>query len=253
MNITNLFGSGFSTSWKSPFSSSSGASESVKELSPLALAVQRADKRIQTEVDANTAQLSSFGKLKSAVSDVQIAAKALTDLSGNDSGAAVKTALGNLVNAFNATSGIAKATAALPGATDASQSAHRVARDLHHAVSDDSQISNAFKEIGVKFHADSLQVDVKKLDAALMADPDRVRAVLAEVGQQIHTTTSAELDASGNLGGSLNSLSQLAKVLESQQSALQSAAQATSALQSHRVNGNRIAAYQSHAQSAGVY
>jgi flagellar capping protein FliD len=245
MNISNLFGSGFSTSWKSHFSSSPAASESVKELSPLALAVQRADKRIQTEVDTNTAQLSSFGKLKSSVSDVQIAAKALIDLSGNDSSAAVKNAVSNLVSAFNASADIAKTTAALPGATDASQSAHRVGRDLHRAVSGDASISDALKDIGVRLHEGGLALDPKRLDAALTADPDRVRAVLAEIGQQIHATTSTELEANGNVFDSLNSLSQLARVLESQQSALQSAAQATSTAQSNRANGGRLAAYQS--------
>lgn len=210
----------------------------------MALAVQRADKRVQTEVDTNTAQLSSFGKLKSSVSEVQIAAQAVTNLSGNDSSAVVKNTVVNMVNAFNASAEIARATAALPGATDASQSARRVGQDLHRAVSGDNKISDALSGIGVKFHAGALVLDTEKLEATLTADPDRVRAVLAEVGQQIHTTTSAELAASGNLGGSLNSLSQLAKVLESQQSALQSAAQATSTTQSNRINGSRLAAYQ---------
>lgn len=244
MNISNLFGSGFSTAWKSPFSSAAPASESVKELSPLALAVQRADKRVQNEVDVNTAQLSSFGRLKASVSDVQIAAKALTDLSAESSISNIQSAVSRMLGAFNGAADTAQTTAALPGASVASESARRVERDLQQAVTADVRIASALKDIGIEFRGNALKLDVDRLDASLASDPDHARAVLAELGQQLDTTSTAELQAHGNVNESMDRLRQLAKVLESQQSALQSAAQATLAGTASRGHGHPIAAYQ---------
>jgi hypothetical protein len=243
MNISNLLNFSAFSNW----TTSKSSTESVQALSPLALAVQRADKRVQTEVDTNTAQLSSFGKLQSAVSDVQIAAHTLTTLTAKAPSSDVQHAVTTLMSAFNAATNTARTTAALPGATAASHSANRVGKDLQGAMSPDAATSDALKTIGVNLQDGSLALDAQKFDAAFSADPAAVQATLRKVGQLLDKAASTELEVNGNVSGSLNTLNLHAKVLEAQQAALQSAAQATSPAQvraNTAARGYGLAAYQ---------
>lgn len=238
MNISNLFNFGASSAW----GNASPSAKSVQDVSPLTLAVQRADKRVQTEVDSNTAQLSSFGKLKSYVSEVQRTAQALTQLPATATGTDLKTALAKLVSAFNAATDIASTTAALPGASAASLSASRVSKDLQTALSGDPSLSGALEKIGVSVQNGSLALNDTPLDAALAADPAAVQATLTQLAGQMNHTATTELQADGNVSGSLTTLNQQARVLEAQQSALQSATQATATPGSAR----GLSAYQAH-------
>ena len=117
MNISNLFNFQTTNQRANPFAAQT-AKQPVTDVSPLALAVQRADQRIQTEVQDNTAQLSSFGQLKSAVSDLQMAAQSLDTLASADtpvSAEELKDALSRLVSTFNAATATVRTAAALPG------------------------------------------------------------------------------------------------------------------------------------------
>lgn len=201
--------------------------------------LQKAEKRIQAQVDTTSTQLSSFGKLKSAVSDAQIAARALGSLSSTASSTAEKTAATQFVSAFNSAIKTAQSTAAVAGETSAaSNSAGRVGKDLLHAVGSDAATISALKKIGFNLNADgNLVLDAKKFEAAQKADPAAVRATLTKLGQQVDKTATKELAADGNVGTSLSSLSQRSAVLKGQQSALASVAQTTTSTQNSSNTG----------------
>ncbi len=201
--------------------------------------LEKAEKRIQAQVDTTSTQLSSFGKLKSSVSGAQIAGRALGGLTSTGTSAAEKTAATQFVSAFNSAVNTAKTTAAVAGETTAaSNSATRVGKDLLRAVGSDAATIGALKKIGFSLNADgNLVLDAKKLDAAQKADPAAVRATLTQLGQQVDKTATKELAADGNVGTSLSSLNQRSAVLKGQQSALASVAQSTTASQSSSKTG----------------
>jgi len=190
--------------------------------------LRKAEQRIQSQVDVTSAQLSSFGKLKSAVSGTQIAAKALGSLPNTSSNAAVKSAAESFVGAFNAAVSAAKTTSAGAGESAPAQSASRVGRDLVRTVSADAPTRDSLKKIGFNLASDgSLTIDTKKFDAAQTADPAAVRITLAKMGQQVDKTATQELASNGNVSSTVSSLTQRASVLKNQQSTLASLQQTT--------------------------
>ena len=183
--------------------------------------LEKADKRIQAQVDVTSAQLSSFGKLKSAVSEAQTASSALVNLSPTSTGAAQKTAAEKFVSAFNSAISTAKTTASVAGDTTANQRANRVAKDLSVAVSSDTATIDALKKIGFNLQSDgTLSLDAKKFDAAQASDPSSVKATLAKVGQQVDKTATQELASGGRVMTTVTSLTQRAALLKSQQNTL---------------------------------
>jgi hypothetical protein len=185
--------------------------------------LQKADKRLQAQVDATTAQLSSFGKLKSSVSAAQLAAHTLGNLPATSTTAAIKTAADSFVNAFNTAVTTAKTTATVPGETAASQSASRVAKDFSRTVSENTASIDSLKKIGFNMKTDgTLTLDAKKFADAQKADPVKVKATLTKMGQQVDKTATQELATSSSLSTSVASLNQRASVLKSQQNTLAS-------------------------------
>lgn len=225
MNISSLFN--FST-----FGSKNqprAATQALDDPSPLAQAVRRADQRVQAEVTSNTTQMSSFGQLKSMVSQVQQAARKLSDLPTPIAADESSTAVNQLLAALNAAITMANATATLPGATEASQNAQRVAGDLQGMVSEGAPLANSLKTIGVGLQGSEYKLDAAQFGAALGKDADGVQATLVKFGQHLDQMASAELAVNGDVAGSLSLLKRQATTLQAQQSALESAAQATSA------------------------
>lgn len=243
MNISNLLNfSAFGGSRQTR-----EAPQAVADMSPLALAVQRADQRVQSEVSSNTALLSSFGQLKSSVSQVQIAAQTLSTLPASGSGADSSKALKNLLSAVNSAVGVAHATALLPGTDVAAQSAERVARDLHGIVSDSAPLAYSLKAMGISLQNGALQVDSAQFHTSQSNDADAVQGALISLGQVVERMTSTELASTGDVMSALSLLKRQASTLQAQQSALQSAAQATAVYSQPRslTTGHAVAAYQS--------
>lgn len=204
------------------------ATQTTAGLSPLEKVRQHANSKIQTEVDATKAQLSSFGQLKSAVSNTQLAAQALGSLSSTASSAEVKTAVQNFVSAFNTAIDTAKTTAAAPGS--ATHNASRASRDLSRSVMADLRTFDALKKLGVSMGSDgSLTLDSKKLDTLQKADPAGAQATLTKIGRQVEKTAIKELAADGHVSGPMSSLNARASLLKTQQGALASLAEATTA------------------------
>jgi len=211
--------------------------------------LQKAEQRVQALADTTSAQLSSFGKLKSAVSDAQTGARALAAFSTTPKPADVKTALTGFVSAFNTALGAAKTTAGVAGDASASQSASRVNKDLQRSTTADTANLTALKKIGVTTGADGkLAVDATKLGAALTVNPTEVRETLAKLGRQVEQAATKELASDGDVGGPLSTLNQRSSVLKSQQATLATLASQTAASAqpkpSNSLFGYGVSAYQ---------
>ena len=77
-------------------------------------------------------------------------------------------------------------------------------------------------QIGITQNKDgSLAVDTKVFDNALQSNPSQVRRTLASVGSRAEKAVTSELASSGNIGSSVNSLTERNRVLEAQQSSQQ--------------------------------
>lgn len=198
---------------------------------------QRAEKRIQAQVDTTTAQLSSFGKLKSALYDTQVAARALDGVAtaGSPTAAALQTAVRNVASAFNSAVVAAKATAA-------TQNASRAGKDLVAALSTNVPMTDALKNLGFSLGLDGkLALDRNTFDATYKADPTAALASLATLGQQVYAVTTQALGAEGSLGLALSSLTQQSSILKTQQAMLASLGLGSTSSQAS--NGNSNGAY----------
>jgi hypothetical protein len=218
MNISDFIKANAATSLLS--------ASSVTQAKGVGLGLQKAEQRIQAQVDTTSAQLSSLGKLKSAVSDAQIGASKLAGLSATTTSAAIKTAATSFVAAFNAALTAAKSTASTSDDIAVSQSANRAGKDLVRSVSDDKTTLDALKQAGISLGSDGkLALDSKKLDVALNSNGPGLRGALVKLGQHVTTTATTELASQGNVGQSLASLNQRSGILKSQQATLASLSQ----------------------------
>ncbi|MBC7617752.1 MAG: hypothetical protein H7293_01940 [Candidatus Saccharibacteria bacterium] len=201
---------------------SSAAAQAAASANPAIRAMGKAAERLQTQLDTTSAQLSSFGKLKSSVSEAQLAAKALGGFTASSSSSDVRTALSRFLVGLNTAVATAGATAALPGsALSESTSATRVSRDLTRSVTSDTATLDAIKKLGFKLQTDgSFAWDGAKFDAAYKADPSAVRATLAKLGQAVNTVATQELATNAKVSGSLASLNLRATTLKAQQTSM---------------------------------
>ena len=249
MNITSLLGSTL-TALTGSAASSSQASNAVNAGSQMLAVV---DKRIQADVDSTTAQLSKFGLLKSAVSDSQVAANALTSLSTTATASDLTSAIGNFFNTFNSTIAAAKAASAASGSTAASQSATRVTQDLTRALSSDPATQDAMKKLGLSVQTDGTIVqDAQKFAAALSSDPAGVRSAMATIGKQVDAVAAKELATNGRVTAELAALNQHSVTLTAQQKAMVALEAALSSIQTSASTASSssttdmgLAAYQS--------
>jgi hypothetical protein len=223
MNINTLL-AGSTTAQSGSSTTASQAATTASTASPV---LAKAEKRVQSDVDATTAQLSKFGLLKSALSGGQTAAQALSKLSDSSTASDVTKALGGFFNTFNASIAAANTAAGSSGSSAASNSAKRVVSDLKSALRSDPATSDAMKKLGLTVQSDgSLVQDAKKFAASLTADLSGTRAALAAIGQKVDATTSKELASSGSVGSALSGLNQHSTVLSAQQKALKALEQA---------------------------
>ncbi len=212
---SSLLGSGSTASQSTTATSSSSSPQLAK-----------AEKRIQTDVDSTKAQLSQFGLLKSALSEAQVAAKALSGLTASSSASTTTVALGSFFNRFNGS--VTAANAAATGS--AGVNAKRVVQDLKSALRSDPATQAALKTLGLSVRSDGTLVqDAKKFATALNADPAGVRAALAVVGKKVDAVNSRELASNGTVGQALAGLNQHSTVLTAQQKAMTGLQQAMAA------------------------
>ncbi|MEO7106869.1 MAG: hypothetical protein ABIZ09_10875 [Rhodoferax sp.] len=225
MNIAPLSDTKSTASTASNLTTGSKQTTSAQESAtagPVSHAMDKAVARIQNQLDVTSAQLTSFGKLKSSVSEAQLSAKALSGLSGASTSASVRTALSRFLVGMNTAVTTAKTTAALPGsAISESGSAERVGRDLMRSVTSNPSTVDALKKLGFKAESDgSFTWDGSKFDAAYAADPAGVRTTLAKLGQAVDPVATKALATNANVGDSMTNLSLRATTLKAQQASM---------------------------------
>lgn len=200
---------------------------------------QKAEKRIQAQVDVATAQLSSFGKLKSSLSDMQAVGQGLLGLAAATTPAGQKAAANKFVSTFNAAIDSAKAAATAAGDASATQSALRSIKDLVHAVNANATTANALQQLGIQLGASGkLALDSSRFEAAQKTDPAAVTRNLGVVGKQVADASTQELAMDGHLGLYLSALAQRSSILKSQQGMLASLGLYTSTNQGGSTGGS---------------
>ena len=204
--------------------SSQAAAQAAAKLGRVTQTTYNASTKLQSQLDATSAQLSAFGKIKSAVSDAQLAAKSLSGLGNTASASEVKSALTRLVSSYNTALSTAQAGTSVAGASAKEVSnAKRVGNDLTRAVAFNYGTLDALKKIGVQQQRDgTLRVDTSAFDAAQKANPSGVQATLAQLGTAVDKTTSQELTTGSALSGSIEALTLRSATLKTQQSAMSS-------------------------------
>ena len=221
-------------------SKSQTASQAATSASPVSQAMQKVEARIQAQLDSTSAQLSSFGKLKSSVSSAQLAAQALGKLSTTSTSADVLTAANKFITSFNAALGIAKSTATQAGSSTAEAgSASRISADLARVATANPAAMDALRHIGFKRAVDgTLTLDATKFAAAQKADPAGVQSALAKIGHLVDATATKELATDGNVSDAMDTLNQRNALLKKQQSTMLSLVQTLSSnTQSNTSNG----------------
>lgn len=212
--------------------------------SAITKAFEQADKRVQQQRDVTSAQLSSFGQLKSSFSDVQGAAKALGNLKTDATAADLGKAASAFVTAFN--SAVKSAQSSQTQATTVSEttSARRAGTDLRQTIGNNSNLTLGLKKIGITQQADgSLALDSTKFQAAVQAEPAALRATVTQLGQQGQAFAARELADTGNVGSTLKALDSRSRSLQARQTEQQSALASLQASANSQANayGNRVA------------
>lgn len=221
------------------------AAQAAAKLSPASQAATKAGSRIQSQLDTTTTQLSAYGKLISAVSDAQLAAKRLNGLTAASPAADIKTAVNKLVSTFNTAITTGKTTSGIAE----SGNAKRVSNDLGRAVTSNPGVLDALKKIGFKQQTDgTLTLDATKFDAAQKANPAAVEATLEKLSSLVDKVATKELAAGSAVAGSIDALTQRATLLKTQKNAMTTLMEqlvTQSSKTSTGFGGYGVAAYQS--------
>lgn len=188
----------------------------------VAKAFERADQRLQQQRDSTSAQVSSFGQLKSAVSDVQGAARALGTTTPTSSSTELARAADTFVKAFNGGITAARASQTQAGASTEGLGARRAEGDLRRSVGNGS-LTAELQKIGISQQSDgTLKIDTTKFNAAAQSNSAGLRETLAKVGNKVQATATRELADTGSVGASLKSLNSRASSLQTRQTEQQS-------------------------------
>lgn len=232
MTITTLSGSTASSlsANSNTTTNTTSQSQTTAVSSSVSPYVAKADQRVLASASVTSAQLSKFGLLKSALSDGQQAASAMSKFSASASASDVTTALGTFFKTFNASIGAANVAATSTDTSSASSNAKRVVSDMKAALRSDSATTDAMKKLGLTVKSDGTLVqDAKQFAAALDSDPAGVRSAMATLGKKIDALSSKELASSGTVGSALSSLTARNTALAAQHKALLALEQAMSA------------------------
>lgn len=212
MNITSITNSIAAGRLASAKATSPGGNDKV------AGALQQADKRIQQRRDSTSVQLSSFGKLQSAVAETQTASRGLSDSKQSATDVGVKKAASTFVSSFNTAVKTAKLNITAQITSAETGNARKAEGELRQAVSKEPTLVTDLKAIGITQKKDGgLEFDTRKFDAALQTDPTSVRSTLDKLGQQVDRTATKQLATTGNIGSAVSTLNTRANRLETQQ------------------------------------
>lgn len=197
----------------------------------VAKATKRATARTEEQLESTQVQLSAYGQIKGAVSELQAASKAVSEPRKTATADDARKTVDNFVAAFNkANSTVARTTRndrKETGALANDARARIAGNDLRRAVAQDDGLAE-LKKAGITQNKDgSLSLDAKALDKALKEAPAETVAAVAEVARRVETTATRELASSGNVGASVQALGQRSRRLEAEQTSQQTLVEAS--------------------------
>lgn len=153
---------------------------------------QQAGKALPDQLAVVTVELSSSGKFKSSLSQVQTAARALATASQTSSDSDIAKAAGNLAKAVNAATPVPVAKGGLIESRGGA-----VASALLSIGADPIVIAD-LEEIGVvEQDGGTIAIEANKLAAALNRTPEAARSTLASIARQVDQTVTRELADTG--------------------------------------------------------
>lgn len=188
-------------------------------------ALRRPVEALQQQAESTRVRLSAFGQVKSAVADVQTAARGLQDNKQLQTVDGAKKAAEAFVKAYNAEN---QTTANLTrrgdsrtagGALADDPRARSASSDLQRAVRNSE---SELRQLGITRQKDgSLAIDTEKFEAAYAADSGSVKTTLATAGNRVETAATRQLSASGSVTGAVSNLTSKVADLEDRQADVQ--------------------------------
>lgn len=199
--------------------------------SATAKATKRATDRTEEKLESTNVQLSAYGQIKGAVSELQAASKAVSEPKKTATADDARKTIESFVSAYNkANATVAKTTRNEGKETGvlANDARARIAgNDLRRSVSANDGLAE-LKKAGITQNKDgSLSLDTKTLDKALRESPTETVAAVAEVATRVEKTATRELASNGNVGGAAQTLDQRSRRLEAEQASQQALAEAS--------------------------
>lgn len=195
------------------------------DTNPVAAALRRPVEALSQQTESTRVRLSAFGQVKSAVADVQAAAKGLQDNKQLQTAEGAKKAAEAFVKAYNAET-----------ATTANLTRRESGRNAAGALADDPRARLAagdlqrvernseseLKQAGITRQKDgTLAIDAKAFEAAYAKDSGSLRQALSSAGNRIEAVATRQLSASGSVGAAVNNLSSKVTNLENRQADVQ--------------------------------
>jgi hypothetical protein len=175
---------------------------------------------LQTQVDAASASLSSFGKFKASVGELQTTAQGLGGFKTTSSNEDVKKKLTSFIANFN------KMVVSTKAATTDSSGVERISSGMKRAMSADFSRIGELRNMGFTRGSDGTwKLDATKFDAAYQASPSAMQSTLSKLGQLVDKAASKELASDGRIGNSIDAFTRQSSLLKLQQSALLKATQ----------------------------
>ncbi len=179
-----------------------------------------ANLRVEQQLSSTAVRLSSFSQIKSGFSGVQSAATDLSDSKKTGTSDDIVKAAQSFATAYN--TAVSSVNSAVKGErkkggvlTDDVR-ARIASSDLKSIATNGSNTSD-LKKIGISLKSDgTIAVDATALKNAIQADSTGVKDTLSKIGKFAEQVSSKELAKTGNIGGSVNVLSNLSQSLETQ-------------------------------------
>lgn len=204
---------------------------------------QRAEAVPEPRQEKSRVQISSQGKLRLALADIQAAGKALKEPAKTSSADQVRKSLQDFVGAYNAANNAANnslsGTLADKGrALSGDNRIHQAGIDLNSVVTA-GNIATELGKIGITANRDgSLKLDRQALDKMYQENPQGVTVTLANLARQAEGAVARQNDTGGN---TINAINNRAREYAAQQNAQQTRIEASQNEVEQRANQNNRA------------
>lgn len=217
-------------------SAQSGSASSASQL------LAPANKRLSQQLESTSVQLSAYGQISSAFGSAKTAATSLADTAASKtaSNSDVVKAAQTFVNTYNqATQAVSSAVSGADskaGALASDVRAKMAGNDLAWSLTSGSGLAD-LKQAGITRDKNgTLTLDTKALEQSLQSASAETKSALTHLGQQVGASTGRELASGGNVGGSINALTNRSQSLTAQQTTLQQQATAVEGLLEQQSN-----------------